>query len=210
MDGGRLYSTSIGGKMKAIEKIIELIDYVNPLLDPEKITDETEAEMKRLRESIADELERAVVVKPEHSVQMVKTFEDFSKRAEDTVELEISDGVIKSIPIQSITQAEASHIRRVLLEGRPVEPKRRKKDGVPDENDTVYDKEIVEHDIKLAEFNNKILFEYLKVGMKIDIPGDTDEDKFANCEGLMAGAVNKIAQSIMSISCLNEERVSLF
>ena len=195
--------------MKSIDKILEFIDYIKPLLDSDKMTEEVESEIAGMSDAIVEELGRAVIVKPEHSVVHVTTFEDLSVPVEDTVEFEAGEEV-RSLAVHSITQAEASHIRRVLLEGNPTKPVRRVKDGVPDMNDTVYDKEIIEYEIKLSEHNNKVLFEYLKVGMKIEIKGANDKEKFDKCEALMAGLVNKIAQKIMDISCLNEGRIGDF
>lgn len=190
--------------------VAELVDIMTPCLDDNKVTDEISEKITSLTAKIVEEAERSVVVDKDHIFKTIESFDELTARSKDIVMIETDKGDI-GIPIQSISVAEGSHIRRYNLENEPINTAiMREKDGSLDKNDPHYAKDMAKHEDALVEHVNRLYFEYLKLGLDLEIPGKSDDEKYENTLKMFAGALKVIVEGIQSISYLNEDKIGPF
>jgi len=192
-----------------VNTITEFVEFVNQHIDVDGMDEESSQKLQELSGKVIKEAEDSVTVNAEYVIKKVESFDDLTAKVHDTVEFERGDSMI-SIPVHSITAAEMAKVSKTMIELEPKKPKPRDKNGVPDENDPHYSKDLAEYLTKHREYVAKINLIIFKFGLDIKIPEGTEAEQLEHVNNLAAGDGDKIVEKIFEISNLNESTVVPF
>lgn len=198
-------------QMAATDLLKELFGAIQPLnakgAGGEKATADRIEIMDALTRSLTNGLIDSIISEP------VESFDDWEERVYGEARVPRPGGIVKVFKIQSLTVEELNTLQARFRKEAPQAPRPPIVNNVPDLSDPNYMKQNAKYAEQTVQLERRFAFWVLEKGWVaanegITIPGDTEDERFKNLMGKVAGDLATISAEITMLSNLSEVDVS--